>query len=465
MRQLLIMGLTALLIVSCSKQSDSLSNKKTEVTNHKEVKKESKEVKKESKEIKKESKEVKKATKVEIKGTDREKLAKFALTFEDKALPKDSRWNNFSSGFVKMVYLNFNVDLYDVAPELKKTEDGKWLGGVELIHKYVETNGELFNDRLPKKGDIIFLDNTFDADKDKKVNDKLTSIGIVVDVDSEETVHFLYKGSKGISLKQINLKLKEQESIKNKNVVKTINSKMRWFSKKDKEKLENTPELTSQLFNSYGTLLDVDTPKGKTTLDTFAFKMNLSQKDREKVAKFALTFEDKELPKGSRWNNFSSGFIKMIFLNFKLDLYNIDSKLKKTEDGKWLGGVELIHKYVETNGELFNDRLPKKGDIIFLDNTFDADKDKIVNDKLTSIGIVVDVDNEETVHFLYKGSKGISLKQINLKLKEQENIKNKNVVKTINSKMRWFSKKDKEKSENTPELTSQLFNSYGSIFK
>ena len=267
MSRLLIISLLIFSVVSCSKKDNSKVKKESV---KKDVKTKQKFVKKDD--VKKSKKDKKTDTnnlddkkvennKVDAKKTennsidDREKLSKYALSFQDKDLPKDSRWNNYSSGFVKMVYLQYNVDLYNVLPEDKKTEDGKWLGGVELINKFVQTNGELFKDRLPKKGDIIFLDNTFDADKDKEVNDILTSIGIVVDVDKEETVHFLYKGSKGITLKQINLKFKDQGDIKDKNITKTINSKMRWFSKKDKEDSEkNTPELSSQLFNSYGSI-------------------------------------------------------------------------------------------------------------------------------------------------------------------------------------------------------------------
>ena len=191
-----------------------------------------------------------------------------------------------------------------------------------------------------------------------------------------------------------------------------------------------------------------------------------SSSDRKKISDFAKTFEDKDMPKSGKWNKYASGFVKMVYLKFGVNLTDVENK--KDEEGKWLTTTQQIYNYMEKNGKLFKDKTPKAGDIVFLDNTFDKDKDGEFNDKLTSIGIVVEFDKtDNTIYFLYKTYKGVKLKMMNLKHPEQDKIKNKNVTKTINSQMRWLTKKEKkiEGSDKFPVLSSQMLNSFGSVFK
>jgi len=457
MKKVLLLSMLIIFAFSCSKKDSKEIKKETKGNKKVEVKTEKKTEKKVEK--KDEKKEEKKVEKKAATGSDRDKIANFAKKFEDKKIPSSKKWNKYASGFIKMVYLEYGVNLTDV--EEKKDEEGKWLSSTEMIYNYLKTNGELFSDKTPKKGDIVFLDNTYDKDKDKEFNDKLTSIGIVIDVDEEGTIYFLYNTSKGVKLKMMNLKHPEQDKIKNKNVTKTINSKMRWLSKKEKamEGSDKFPTLSSQMLNSFGSILN------KHALEDLAYKITLAESDREAIVKFAKTFEDKGMPKSGKWNNYASGFIKMVFLSKRLNLTDVE--IKKDEEGKWLSTTQMIFDYVTANGKTHNNSMPKPGDIVFLDNTYDKDKDGEFNDKLTSIGLVTEVDKDGTIYFLYKTSKGVKLKVMNLKTPEQENIKNKNITRTVNSRMRWLSKKEKamEGSDKFPILSSQMLNSFGSIFK
>lgn len=108
---------------------------------------------------------------------------------------------------------------------------------------------------------------------------------------------------------------------------------------------------------------------------------------------------------------------------------------------------------------------PKKGDVIFFDNSYDENKDGEVNDKLTGIGFIVEIDKEDTIHYLTKTSKGIEMKQMNLKMKDQASIKDKNLTKTVNSQTRWQTAKEKKAGVEVPTLSAQQFNSFGSFFK
>lgn len=464
MRKIILLTILVLFAFSCSKAKKT-ANEETKKTEKKvENKIDKKETKKEKNISDKDKLKTDKNKVVTPKeGTivsnsdDKKRIVDFAKSFEDKKIPKSNKWNRYASGFVKMVYLHFAVNLTDV--DNKKDDSGKWLTTTQMIYNYIEKNGEILKTNNPKPGDIVFFDNTYDVNKDGVFNDKLTSIGLVIETDKEGTIYFLYNTSKGVKLKMINFKHPEQKIIKNKNITKTINSQMRWLTKKEKksEASDKLPTLSSQLVNSFGSILS------KHKLSDLAYNITLAESERENIAKFAKTFEDKNIPESNKWNKYASGFVKMVFLNKRVNLTDVENK--KDEDGKWLSTTEMIYNYVNTNGKLYKEN-PKVGDIVFFDNTFDKNKDKEFNDKLTSIGIVVEIDKEGTIYFLYKTSKGVKLRMINLKHPEQEKIKNKNITKTINSKMRWLTKKEKEDENNKKyELASQLLNSFGSIYK
>ncbi len=464
MRKVILLMILVFFAFSCSKAKKTTSDKVKKTEKKTEKKFENKETKTEKIVHDKDKLKIDKNKVVAPKeGTvvsisdDRKKIVDFAKSFEDKKIPKSNKWNKYASGFIKMVYLKFAVNLTDV--DKKKDDNGKWLTTTQMIYNYIEKNGEILKGNNPKPGDIVFFDNTYDADKDEVFNDKLTSIGLVIDTDKEGTIYFLYNTSKGVKLKMINFKHPEQKNIKNKNITKTINSQMRWLTKKEKKNgsSDKFPTLSSQLVNSFGSILS------KHKLSDLAYNITLPEAERENIAKFAKTFEDKNMPESKKWNKYASGFVKMVFLNKRVDLTDVENK--KDDSGKWLSTTEMIYNYVNTNGKLYKEN-PKVGDIVFFDNTFDKDKDKEFNDKLTSIGVVVEIDNEGTIYFLYKTSKGVKLRMMNLKHPEQEEIKNKNITKTINSKMRWLNKKEKEDENNKKyELASQLLNSFGSIYK
>ncbi len=50
----------------------------------------------------------------------------------------------------------------------------------------------------PKMGDVVFFDNTYDRNKNGRLDDKLTHVAVVESVDSDGTVHMVHKGSKGV---------------------------------------------------------------------------------------------------------------------------------------------------------------------------------------------------------------------------------------------------------------------------
>lgn len=53
-------------------------------------------------------------------------------------------------------------------------------------------------------------------------------------------------------------------------------------------------------------------------------------------------------------------------------------------------------------------RTPQQGDLAFFDNTYDRNRNGLVDDPLSHIAVVVSVDADGTVHMVHRGSRGIA---------------------------------------------------------
>lgn len=186
----------------------------------------------------------------EKKETKRAKIVQYAKGFLNQKIPKSKHWKQHSSGFVKMVFINSKIPIG--RPLQEKNKRGKWLSVTGLIHQYIQENGKLYSDQLPQSGDLVFFNNTFDRNHNKRPDDLLTSVGLVIDVDPDETIHFLYYTKKKVQIFQLNLKTPKIGVVKNKNVEKQINTKIMWRNKKQKRR--GFPEYAGALFNGYGSI-------------------------------------------------------------------------------------------------------------------------------------------------------------------------------------------------------------------
>ncbi len=184
-----------------------------------------------------------------LKDSKRGKLVKYALGFKGKSrVKKDKKYRNDCSGFVRSVFDKFDIELYNTS---KVKKNGKWLSGTEVIYNFIKDNGEVFSDKLPRIGDIIFFDNTTDRNRDGKVNDKFTHIAIVVNVLSNGTIYYIHKSHRGINIQKMNLNYPDKVYIKNGKKRIKVNSYLRKRRRKDKK---NTPYLSSQMFRAFGSV-------------------------------------------------------------------------------------------------------------------------------------------------------------------------------------------------------------------
>jgi len=118
---------------------------------------------------------------------------------------RDKVFNLDCSGTVMAIYYYAGIDL---SRDFAKYSGG----GTERIFRYLEEKELLYDTEMPVPGDIIFWDNTYDKNGDGKRNDKLTHVGIVVEVDEEGTITYLHEHyKKGIILETMNLKIPDDQ--------------------------------------------------------------------------------------------------------------------------------------------------------------------------------------------------------------------------------------------------------------
>ncbi len=144
------------------------------------------------------------------------------------------------SGFIEAILQDTGHDLFDFVRSYDLRANG-----VRLIYEYVQRSGEIRETKIPKPGDLVFFSNTYDLNHDRKLNDKLTHIGIVTSVDKDGTVAFLHILQKKVQTDYMNLfkPTTYQED------GKTLNSYLRRPQKNSRTSL-----LTSQLFDFFGSL-------------------------------------------------------------------------------------------------------------------------------------------------------------------------------------------------------------------
>ncbi len=155
--------------------------------------------------------------------------------------------------------------------------------------------------------------------------------------------------------------------------------------------------------------------------------------------------------------------------NFMLDCvgtvsaiyYSVGLDIRKYFNNYQGGGVTRLFKTLKEKNVLHKNKLPEVGDLIFWDNTWDRNGDKILgNDLLTHAGMVVKIDEDETIHYLHANCYyGIVIEFMNLKRPTEYKDEN---GKIINSPLYIYSSFKKH-----PEhwLSGDLFNQYGCVLK
>ncbi len=151
------------------------------------------------------------------------------------------RFGDDCTGLVRAVYATAGVDLMADGA----AEDN----GVTAIWRYASRHGRLFDGGRPLPGDLVFFRETFDANRDGRLNDGLTHVGVVDDVEADGTVVVIHRVARGVVRYRMNLSHPEQA---------VDPSGKRWNDWLRAEQAGAKPRLTGQLFAGFATLLPVE---------------------------------------------------------------------------------------------------------------------------------------------------------------------------------------------------------------
>ena len=122
-------------------------------------------------------------------------------------------------------------------------------------------------------------------------------------------------------------------------------------------------------------------------------------------------------------------------------------------------GVQAIHRYVRRHGRLHRRRKPGPGDLVFFDNSYDRNRNGVLDDRLTHVGIVEDVLADGTVLVLHSTNHGV--------VREPMNLRRPHAARSaggdpINAVLRRRTGHD---ARGTPHYMSELFAGFGTVFR
>ena len=164
-----------------------------------------------------------------------------ALVGSTRIVVNGKRYGDDCTGLVRAAYAQAQVNLM--------TQGLSGDNGVTAIFRFASAHGQVYRGGWPVPGDLVFFKDTYDVNRDGRIDDGLTHIGIVDDIDATGTVTVIHRVARGVVRYRMNLALREL-AVGPKG--STVNDYLRSASKGDK------PRLTSELFSAYATVLPVE---------------------------------------------------------------------------------------------------------------------------------------------------------------------------------------------------------------
>lgn len=148
------------------------------------------------------------------------------------------------AGVTRAIYLEHGIDLYE------GLSSGDRANGVRLIYANVRQYGTLHQGPIVPLGDLVFFDNTWDFNGDGLLNDPLTHVGVVEQVESDGTVVFISRVAGAIERYRMNLALPHVHQTTDGHVLNDYIRRKRPGDSKE------AGHLTGELFAFYGTRVD-----------------------------------------------------------------------------------------------------------------------------------------------------------------------------------------------------------------
>jgi cell wall-associated NlpC family hydrolase len=146
--------------------------------------------------------------------------------------------NDDCSGLTRLAFRAQGLDL--LPPDLLPEENG-----VKAIYRKAAALGAVRE--TPERGDLVFFKDTFDRNRDGRINDGLTHIGIVERVAPDGTVTFVHKSGGLVKRSRLNLAQPEARRDAQGHVLND------WLRRKDKR---NRGYLTGELVAGFAAVDD-----------------------------------------------------------------------------------------------------------------------------------------------------------------------------------------------------------------
>ncbi|NPU99920.1 MAG: hypothetical protein HPY53_00935 [Brevinematales bacterium] len=146
-------------------------------------------------------------------------------------------------GFVNYVYYKAGIDLQKVYGDGNR--------GVDALFYGLEKYNFVYQAQIAKPGDIIFFDNTYDVNKNKKWDDPLSHVGIVESIGKHGTISYIHYTSKGVDRDTMNLYYPKTHAFVKKSSKEKIIINSYLKKKKKGEKYPDKQYISAFFFHSF----------------------------------------------------------------------------------------------------------------------------------------------------------------------------------------------------------------------
>lgn len=163
-------------------------------------------------------------------------VGKTAIHVDGRRYPDDC------TGLVSALYGHLGLDLISEA----KPGDN----AVTAIYRYTQLHGRVFEGGHPLPGDLVFFKQTYDQNRDGRMNDGLTHIGVVEEELSDGTIVVIHRVKRGVVRYRMNIARKDER--RDQKSGRVLNDLLKAAAPGQRE------VLTGQLFEAYGTVLPVE---------------------------------------------------------------------------------------------------------------------------------------------------------------------------------------------------------------
>jgi hypothetical protein len=112
---------------------------------------------------------------------------------------RDREFTADCTGVVMAIHYGAGIDL---TPGFRRYTGN----GVHRLYRYLDAERLIYTNPPPHIGDIVFWDNTYDRNNNRRFDDPLTHMGLVVDVDFDGSITFVHHNYReGIVFAEMNL--------------------------------------------------------------------------------------------------------------------------------------------------------------------------------------------------------------------------------------------------------------------